>query len=188
MLTVYLDFRSPESYLALQPTLALVRDTACEVRWLPLRALSRALPTQSHNPTRTAAHGRVRAVHRERINQHYAKLQGISLERHTGKNGTDAALAALVGIAGDATPFVEACFKAYWQDQKNLNCSATVAELLDATVPCAAPASTEALDRHFAEAEAAGVIDVPALMVDGEVFVGRAHLPWIRELLTQRTD
>ena len=31
--------------------------------------------------------------------------------------------------------------------------------------------------------EELGVVDTPAYVIDGQVFIGREHLPWVRELL-----
>ncbi len=33
----------------------------------------------------------------------------------------------------------------------------------------------------------AGVLDTPAYLVDGDIFLGRAHLPMVRWILTGRT-
>ena len=47
MLTVYIDFKSPESYLALQPLLALAEETGCGLRWQPSLP---AAGTPEHSP------------------------------------------------------------------------------------------------------------------------------------------
>ena len=185
MLTVYIDFKSPDCYLALAPTLAMIEHTGCSVRWLPLRVRERELPKASHDPALTASHGRVRRAYQQRINQHYASLQGLSLEGPTNPHGTDAALAALLGSENNTTPFVQAAFNAYWQDGANLGSPETVTELWGSCLSQPASIDIEALDRHQADAETAGIPDAPAYRVGGELFIGRAHLPWLRELLTQ---
>lgn len=184
MLTVYIDFKSPDCYLALAPTLAMIEHTGCRVRWLPLRVRERELPKDSHDPALTASHGRVRRAYQQRINQHYASLQGLSLEGPTNPHGTDAALAALLGSEDDTTPFVQAAFNAYWRDGANLDSPQTVTKLWRSCLSQPASIDIEALDRHQADAETAGIPDAPAYVLGGELFIGRAHLPWLRELLT----
>lgn len=188
MLTVYIDFKSPESYLALQPLLSLVEETGCGVNWRPFRCRQRELPEHSPDPELTVSHGRIRETYRQRINRRYAALQGLSLDRPPGNDGTDAALTALLGMGGDASEFVVAAFKAHWQDHRDLDEWDVVASLL-ASVACESePLSSEALDRHQHNIEAEGIVSDAALVVAGEVFIGRAHIPLVRQLLNQRTE
>ena len=188
MLTVYIDFKSPESYLALQPLLALAEETGCGLRWQPFRSRQRELPEHSPDPELTASHGRIREAYRQRINRRYAALQGLSLDRPLVNDGTDTALTALLGTDGDATAFVVAAFKAHWQDQKNLDEWDVVASLLTSAACDSKQLSSDALDRHQHDIEAEGIVSDPALVVAGEVFIGRAHIPLVRQLLNQRTE
>jgi len=188
MLTVYIDFKSPESYLALQPLLALAEETGCGLRWQPFRSRQRELPEHSPDPELTASHGRIREAYRQRINRRYAALQGLSLDRPQGNDGTDTALTALLGTEGDATAFVLAAFKAHWQDHRDLNDVNIVASLLASAACKSKQLPSDALDRHQHNIEAKGIVSDPALVVAGEVFIGRAHIPLVRQLLNQRTE
>ena len=188
MLTVYIDFKSPESYLALQPLLALVEETGCGLRWRPIRSRQRELPEHSSDPELTASHGRTREAYRQRINRRYAELQGLSLDRPPNDDSTDGALTALLGMDGDATAFVVAAFKAHWQDHRDLNDDGTVASLLASAACECKQLSSDALDHHQHDIEAEGIVSDPALVVAGEVFIGRAHIPLVRQLLNQRTE
>jgi 2-hydroxychromene-2-carboxylate isomerase len=188
MLTVYIDFKSPESYLALQPLLALGEETGCGVKWRPFRCRQRELPEHSPDPGLTASHGRIREAYRQRINRRYAELQGLSLDRPPGDDGTDAALTALLGMDTDATAFVVAAFKAHWQDHQDLDDLNVVASLLASAACDSKQLASDALDHHQHDIEADGIVSEPALVVAGEVFIGRAHIPLVRQLLNQRTE
>jgi 2-hydroxychromene-2-carboxylate isomerase len=41
------------------------------------------------------------------------------------------------------------------------------------------------LEETQAIAEEAGLFDAPTFVIDGQLFMGRAHIPWMRELLQQ---
>ena len=93
-----------------------------------------------------------------------------------------------MGTDGDATAFVVAAFKAHWQDQKNLDEWDVVASLLASAACDSKQLTSDALDRHQHDIEAEGIVSDPALVVAGEVFIGRAHIPLVRQLLNQRTE
>ena len=183
MLSIYIDFKSPESYLALAPTLALAAETGCHLQWLPFRARKRELPAASDKPERTAAHGRARQAYEIRINQHYALQQGLSLANPANPHGTDAALASLLGNEENTTVFVQAAYHAYWREGANLDCRDTVTALWTAGPNETIAIDLDALATHQLEAEQSGIVGTPAYVVAGEIFIGRAHLPLIRELL-----
>lgn len=185
MLTVYIDFASPDCYLALAPTLAVIKKTGCTVRWLPFRAQKRELPKDSHNPALTASHGRVRCAYNQRMIEHYAGLQGLSLEGLSNPHGSDAALAALLGPETDNTGFVQAAFRAYWEDNADLTSTDLVGKLW--TNCCTQPLTVDlkALEQHQLSAEAAGIPNAPAYSTTGQLLIGRAHLPLIQALLSE---
>ena len=51
MLTVTIDFKSPASCLALEPTLALARETGVEIDWLPFSVRRFSIPEEQANET-----------------------------------------------------------------------------------------------------------------------------------------
>ncbi|MGI9345577.1 MAG: DsbA family protein [Gammaproteobacteria bacterium] len=187
MLKIYIDFKSPDAYLALKPTVALLAEHKTAACWLPFQVRERDMPQHSNDETVAQSHRRVRAESRRRVFLHYAGVQGIEMrfpERHID---TDLALGALAQIQGDRLPFVQACFAAYWAQQANLDDAATVTNLLKQSggahnhqLAHAPHSLTEALQA----AEAEGVVDTPGYVIDGQLFVGREHLPWIAEILT----
>ncbi|MEL6183983.1 MAG: DsbA family protein, partial [Myxococcota bacterium] len=186
-LTLYIDFKSPAAYLALQPTLDLIRRTRVPVRWRPFVTYERELPASASDPGRSQRHRDVRAASRQAILTKYAAEQGIELRFR--EPGVEAALAlsVLTLAAEDPLPFIEAAFRAYWHDGLDLDDEATVQALLRRSGLSAPPWTAEegraALAWAQGEAEASGIVDAPAYVVGEHVFVGHAHLPWIEELL-----
>ncbi len=190
MLTVHIDFKSPAALLAIRPTLALAEKHGVPIMWKPFQTFERPMPDLPEKASVGETHRKVRAESRRRIFRKYAALQGLELNFPEAPKGTDLALGALELISGDRTAYVEAAFKAYWQDQADLNDLETVADLAAGTVeePFAVEPSAcrTALAAATENAEAAGVVDAPAYRITGELFIGREHLPWIGELLKER--
>ena len=96
MLTVYVDFKSPEAYLALQPTLALAARHKIDLDWRPFRTVEREVPLLADKETVGESHRRVRAASQRALSIKYAKLQGIDLHFPPQVGSTDLAL----GVAG----------------------------------------------------------------------------------------
>ena len=95
----------------------------------------------------------------------------------------DAALASLLGNKGNTTAFVQAAYHAYWREGANLDCWDTVTALWTAGPNETIAIDLDALATHQLEAEQSGIVGAPAFVAAGEIFIGRAHLPLIRELL-----
>ena len=191
MLTVYIDFKSIPSFLALQPTLRLIAEHPVSTRWLPFRTRERELPGSGARREPVLRHKQIRDAYYQRINRHHAALRGISLAQRGKEGQTDTALNALLGIEGNPLRFIEACYSAYWTHDADLNSMETVRELLGNSgvdYRGAGLDDFQQLDAHQAQAEATGVIDAPTFVVSDQIFWGREHLPWMKELLTQLTD
>lgn len=186
MLDIFIDFKSPAAYLALKPTLALLQEENIEARFRPFRVRERDVPQIAEHETVGDTHRRVRAQSRRNIFLHYAEVQGIEMNFPAERTPTDLALGALALIKGAQTAFVEACFVAYWRDNSDLDDAAIVAELiaqsgviLSADLSHAGATLETALDA----AEEEGAVDTPGYLVKEQMFVGREHLPWVRQLL-----
>ncbi len=185
MLTVYIDFQSAASYLALAPTLALSKRLHTTVNWQPFVSWERELPEDRVGDTVTARHQQVRMRARRRVFQRYAKVQGLGLTFRDDPGSADLALGVLALHPELGDTFVGKAFAAYWQHDANLNDLDDVKSLLPVGAPTIDEAAARsALDLAQSAAEAQGVVDTPAYVIDGQVFVGREHLPWIEELLT----
>ncbi|MEM7099689.1 MAG: DsbA family protein [Pseudomonadota bacterium] len=186
-ITVYVDFKSPAAYLAIQPTLSLARRTQTQLVWQPLQTKQTSIPKQLPNEDRGATHRRVRAIARRDTHLLYARHQKLAMNFPDTYAETDLALAAMESITSDRTTFVEAAFRSYWIEGADLNDPATVKDVLNScgqtSVP--EPSDVQHIVQHIqARAVEDGVIDAPGYVVGDQVFVGREHLPWIEEILT----
>ena len=43
-----------------------------------------------------------------------------------------------------------------------------------------------ALDTCIERAQAQGVFEVPAFVIDEQVFIGREHMPWLKEIVVKQ--
>lgn len=188
MLRVHIDFSAPAAYLAMRPTLALAARHGWAIDWSPCRAWRDEIPGGAPDKSVSDRHFQARAAAQKRQHLHYAAVQGAPMIWRETPGETDLALAALAFAGPRAERFVLAAFKAYWVDGRDLNELDTVVNLLsdaghDATRfdPTASLAALSGeLDAVFAQ----GVVDAPAFLLNGTVFIGREHLPLIEAILT----
>jgi 2-hydroxychromene-2-carboxylate isomerase len=185
MLTVAIDFKSPASCLALEPTLDLARESGVQIDWLPFSVQPFSVPEEQANETVGERHRRVRAVAQRDTWLHYATVQGRQMRFAETPAGSDAALAAMAGIDGDPVPFIRAAFAAYWTEQADLDDEAVVAALLS-SVQMAVPDPQSARAKLLSirvQAEELWIFESPSYVIADQLFVGREHLPWIRSLV-----
>lgn len=192
---VYVDFKSPAAYLALKPTMQFAQRLGLALQW---QAFNSTQPTdneavaedKSAAEDKGAVHRRVRAKARRQTHLRYADVQGVNMSFRAKTGSTDLALMVLDRLAvADRQQFVVAAFEAYWCTSLDLNAPQQVASLLQkcgfapelvAQVRLSGNASMEALNSAVQQAD--GVVDVPAYIVRGEIFIGREHLPWIESI------
>ncbi len=184
---IYIDFKAPAAYLALQPTLSLLAETGASAEWRPYVTQQQPVPVEAPDEDRGATHRRVRALARRRTHLHYADVQGIAMRFPEGEfPGSTLALAAMAQLV-DPLPVIEAAFASYWAGGEDLDAPGVVARLLrevgapDVALDALDPAALAETWRETALED--GVVDVPAYVVGEHLFVGREHLPWIRTLL-----
>lgn len=178
---IFIDFKSPAAYLALQPTLALAERLQVKINWHPCLTRQSGVPEPEPHEDKGTTHRRVRAMQRRLTFLHYARVQKITMNFRDDPGSTDLALATLERLEGDRTPFVISAFEAYWTSDQDLNDPDVLQSL-----PCAPPARSEvdpALDQAFERMQTHGVIDAPAYFIAGQLFIGREHLPWIERLI-----
>ena len=186
MLDIFIDFKSPAAYLALKPTLALLQEENIEARFRPFRVRERDVPQIAEHENVGDTHRQVRAQSRRKVFLHYAEVQGIEMNFPAERSPADLALGVLALINGSQIAFVEACFVAYWRDNADLDDATIVAKLIaDAGVTLGDDLSKAhaALEMALDAAEEVGAVDTPGYLVKEQMFVGREHLPWIRQLL-----
>lgn len=199
-LTVVVDVAHPLAWLTFGPVCALAGELAFEVDWLPLRAAPLKGPPVSAGNDRGTRHRQVRARYQASEIQRYAAAQGLTLQDPF--RSVDSTLACLGhwwlhGRARErVTAYLGRLFEGYWSGQLDIErpdaIAAVLAELdqpadafhtfcAGATASGAAGvAGAAALATLRERLVAAGVFGVPSLIVEEEVFLGRAHLPTVR--------
>ena len=182
---VYIDFKSAAAYLCLGPTMALAREYPVAIHWRPFITRQRTLPAAAPDETRGESHVRVREQARRATHQRYAEIQGLTLIFRDPPAPTDAALAALLAPLGNPAAYLQQAFDAYWSRGANLDDPEVVTSLLSASGNLSVDSRdyTDALADAQQQAVDSGIIDTPTYALDGELFIGREHLPWIRSAL-----
>lgn len=186
MITAYIDIKSLGSYLAIKPICDLAKKTGVAIEWRPFVAPARALPTLTDDETVTQAHHRVRAEAEHRTHLRYAKLLAIEYCPPLLGQDLETAMSLIAAADGNKTALVRALFKAYWMQAENLDDVSLLRTLCgEAGVTFVEPdVENSALLESQSEAERMGVFDAPTFIVKDQLFLGRAHLPWIEQLLT----
>ena len=194
MLTLAIDFASPRSYLALGPTCALAEQLGIEIDWTPFLVESRPAPmAASGAEDRGARHRAIRAVYVQRDLVRYLADRGIVRDLGKLANSRPAAI-TLLWLKRESkqlvSNYVQKVFEGYWRGELDIENESALRGLLQ---KIGAPLSgyeafvrgegLAALDRVRSELLNAGVFDVPAYVIAGDVFVGREHLPLIRNRL-----
>lgn len=198
-LPVAIDFKSPYACLAIGPTCALAEELGLDIEWRPfLTAAWKKYPPPSPGEDRGTRHRRFRAEYIERDLMRYAADRGLAIRGLYRQ--TDSTLAAIGllwarrGPAPLAQAYVRRVFERYWREELDLEDERQIRALLaELDAPLfgfeefvRGEGRTE-LERAQAELQNAGVFDVPTYIVNGDVFLGRQHLPLIRRLLSGRT-
>jgi 2-hydroxychromene-2-carboxylate isomerase len=195
VIAVCIDFKSPQAWLALEPTRALEEKLGRPVDWRPflVPAWTRPAPARA-DEDRGARHRRIRAEYLAGDLERYAAARGLPLG--DPYRNTDTTLAAL-GLLwlrrqapSRARDYVALVFERLWKEGADVADPALVRDALGAdaarfTDYAAGPGRDElaASQRELAEA---GVWSVPTYLVDGEPFLGRQHLPMVEWLATGR--
>jgi 2-hydroxychromene-2-carboxylate isomerase len=195
-LTVAVDFKQPQSYLAVQPTIDLAEELGVEVDWLPAQVPPLATPSApSASDDRGARHLRLRAHYFEQDLHRYAEARGLSLcDVHRTPDSSLAAKGLLWAkqCAASAGPdpvqgYVARIFERYWRGELDLEDRAAIGGVLDEVGLDGAAFDPEAMQADFDRSQQrlrdAGVIGAPAYLVEDDLFIGRQHLPMVRWLL-----
>jgi 2-hydroxychromene-2-carboxylate isomerase len=188
VLTVCIDFKSPQSYLALAPTLALARGRGIALDWQPKLTPPLKRPASPGvDDDRGSRHRRYRASYLAADLARYAPhpLTGIYAD-------FDSSLAAL-GLLwlreqapARVDDYVERAFRRYWRDGLPLDRVDAIAALLtdagadaDGFPEYAAGRGPATLRACEEAASARGVTGTPTYLLDQEPYLGRQHLPLI---------
>jgi 2-hydroxychromene-2-carboxylate isomerase len=194
-LTLAIDFASPRAYLALRPTRALAEQLGIEIDWKPFLVEVRPAPPMAPSPAedRGMRHRAIRAVYVERDWARYLADRGIVHDLGKQANSRLAAI-TLLWLKRESeqlvSNYVQKVFEGYWRGELDIESEAALRDLLQ---KIGAPLSgyqtfvrgegLAELARVRSELLNAGLFDVPAYVIAHEVFVGREHLPLIRNRL-----
>lgn len=188
-LAVVLDIKDPHSYLAKDPTYALADEMDVDIDWLPF--VSRPLRRHSaRGEDRGSRHRAFRAAYIERSIARYAGVRGITIRNIY--RAPDSSLACLGMLAAKAhseaalRKYLDLAFRQYWEDDLDIEDPDSVSRLLSDAGVVEFDFDSARLKALQDSLSLAGVLETPAYLLAGEVFLGRAHLPMIRWLLGGR--
>lgn len=182
------DFASIACLLAFAPTCALADEANVAVDWMPFPSPPRPASRRGNGETAGERHRRVRTAYFANDNARYAHWQGIAVRREGA--GVDTALVEAgclwANRCGAGRAFLERTWPAFWANEFNIESPTEVAEALAGV---GAPGFDESaasglLREHVAGLAEHGVFAAPTYLVRGELYLGRAHLPMIRTLLS----
>jgi 2-hydroxychromene-2-carboxylate isomerase len=199
-LPVAIDFKSPNCYLAIGPTCALAEELGVGVDWQPFLVA----PWKEHSPgsgenDRGARHRHFRADYSEREVMRYAADRGLVMRGLHRQTDSSIVAIGLLWIRRVAAPlaraYVERVFERYWQQKLDIEDENRIRALLaeinapaDGFASFAQAEGRAELERVQSELASAGVFEVPTYSLNGDIYVGRQHLPLIRTLLSRRTS
>jgi 2-hydroxychromene-2-carboxylate isomerase len=189
-LSVAVDFKSPQAYLAIAPTCALARTLGISPDWRPfIGTPSKFIPSEADD--RSARHRRIRADYLERDVIRYAADRDLPLDRlHQPQDSTWAAIGLIWANRYNpslAQSYVERVFANYWRGKLNLEDEGSIRALLsELKIPVAGFEGFAAGDGRVElgltqrDLRERGVFDVPTYIFADEIFFGRQHLPLLR--------
>jgi 2-hydroxychromene-2-carboxylate isomerase len=193
-LSVAIDFKSPQAYLAIAPTCAMADQLGIEVDWLSMVTSPASAPPTGND--RGSRHRRIRAEYLEGDVARYATARCLEIRGfHRHRDSTLAAI-GLLWTKRQSPSLARACvervFERYGHEVLDLAdenaIRGVLAEIGTSVSGFEAFAKDEGraeLARVQTELRDAGVFDVPAYLLNDEVYLGRQHLPRIRSLLSK---
>lgn len=199
---VYIDFKSPYAYLAVEPTRHLARDYQVELNWLPytldipdfLGSAKVDDQKQVVEDHRTPHQWR-RVKYLYMDVRRYANLRGMTV-RGPQKiwNSSIASIGLLYAKDQNVTDaYLDVVYPRFWVRELDIEDPAVVRASLEE-----AGADTTGFDAYLRgdgrkihdrireEAEERGVFGTPTFVVDGELFWGREHYSLIRLRLHEK--
>jgi len=188
----FFDFGSPTAYLAYTQLPRIARECGADIAWLPMLLGGVFKATGNQSPVMIKAKGAWMFVDLAR----WARRYGVplALNPHFPIN-TLTLMRGAVGMQMREPDrflgYVDAIYKATWQQSRNLNDPAVVAATLqeagfDPAAMMALAGDPEVKQRLIAttdEAVQRGVFGAPTLFVGKEMFFGQDRLDFVREAL-----
>jgi 2-hydroxychromene-2-carboxylate isomerase len=200
--TVYTDYKSPYAYLAHAPTWEMAQAAGVRLDWLPYTLdIPSYLGSAELGPDGEVVSGQRDAHQWRKVRYAYMDCRRQANQRGLTILGTrkiwDSSIAA-IGLLwakrhGDDVlrAYSERVFERFWRRELDIEDAGVVERVLaEAGAPTSsfgaylAGAGRAEHDAIRIAAEAAGVFGVPSLVVDGELYWGREHLPDVRARLS----
>lgn len=195
-LTVYLDYKSPYAYLALQPTRDLAASFGLTIEWLPyslrIEDYLGAVDTRNAHQWRRVKYSYMDA--RRLANERGLIVRGPQKLFDSSVSHTGMLFASDAG-ADIVERYHDIVFEGFFKRELDIE---DLAQVTKALADAGAPAKDfaeflngpgrERLDRTLADAEdRLGVFGVPTYVVDDEIFWGGDRLPQVRGRLRARS-
>jgi 2-hydroxychromene-2-carboxylate isomerase len=197
-LTACIDFRSANSYLAIAPTMALSKELDISVDWRPSVAKSSAyVNVQAADAGAPLSgdvkkrHAMVRARYVLMDQGRYASRQGAKIKQPNADIDPTPASMALLWVRQEnpraQTDFVRTIFEALWAQGRDIADGAVIDETFarlkldtDGFRNYLDGAGLDDLAANQTQLETANLFDTPTFFADGDMYIGRQHLPYIR--------
>ena len=203
-LIVYMDFKSPYAYLALQPTRDMAKALGIAIDWRPF-----VLDIPSYlGSAKLDRRGKVASANRSSEQwsgvkyayfdcRRYANLRGLTVRGTTKIWDTSLAAIGMLWARDQGeevlAAYMDRIYEPFWKRELDLEDQAVIREQLQAAGAKVAGfdeycrGEGAAINSALQEAAFdAGVFGVPTYICDGERFFGREHLPRIRWILEGR--
>lgn len=199
---IYLDFKSPYAYLAIEPTRELERELGIQFDWRPFvldipsylgsARLDKAGNVVEQSRSREQWSGVKYAYYDCR---RYASLRNLTIRGTEKIWDTNLVATAMLWVRNydyaTQQEFIDRIFQPFWKRELDVESSAVVQDLLNQIGANGtafsewARAEGSAMNEQLQTAAfSAGIFGVPTYVVGKELYFGREHLPRIRWQLT----
>jgi 2-hydroxychromene-2-carboxylate isomerase len=197
-LTVYIDFKSPYAYLAVEPTRRLARDLGIEIDWRPF-----VLDIPSYlGSARLGKSGEVAAASRSKEQwsgvkyayydcRRYANLRGMTIRGTVKIWDTNLAAIGMLWAADQSDEilqyYIDGIYAPFWNRELDVESVEVVQQVLQDAGASVSGFKDFALEdgaeRNRLLQESAfeqGIFGVPTYVLGEDIYFGREHLPRIR--------
>ena len=201
-LIVYIDIKSPYAFVSIKPTLALETTLGCQFDWRPLTLdiPSYLGSAEKRDGVVVSSEGRSQRTWRS-IRQSYREARRYAERQGHMLKGTEKIWDSSIANIGilwvmQRSPermkaYLEAVYPPFWQRLLDIEDVSVVADCLErAGIESAGFDAFQQGDGRVqhdqlaTQLHPAGLFGVPSYVLDGEVFFGREHLPYLHWCLT----
>lgn len=203
---VYLDFKSPYAYLAVEPTRQLEKELGIQFDWrpfvldIPSYLGSASLDNDGQVASQDRSDEQWKAIKYAYYDcRRYAAISNLTIRGTTKIWDTNLVATAMLWVretAREQLPnFIDLVYRPFWkreldiEDRLQINAILKQCDLDSAIFERWANSEGTELNARFHEAAFnQGIYGVPTYVVDGELFFGREHLPRIAWMLGDKNS